>query len=73
MILLVTQHRMIAATLAVAAVAALIGFSDRRDSRQPPALAFLALLLGLQLLIYTEGGSLFGRAWESHMQGHSGA
>lgn len=73
MILLVTQHRMIAATLAVAAVAALIGFCDRRDSRQPPALAFLALLLGLQLLIYTEGGSLFGGAWESHMQGHSGA
>lgn len=60
MILLVTQHRMIAATLAVSALAALIGFSGQRGTRQPPTLGFLMLLLGVQLLIYTEGSSLFG-------------
>lgn len=72
MILLVTQHRMIAATLAVAALAALIDFSDRRETRRSPALAFLAILLGLQLLIYTEGGSLFGGPSAPQMQGHGG-
>lgn len=66
MILLVTQHRMIAATLAVAAVAALIGVADLRESRQSPALAFIAILLGLQLLIYTEGNSLFGNGGMEH-------
>ena len=60
MILLVTQHRMIAATLAVSAVAALFGVRGGPDTRQPPAIAFLMLLLGAQLLIYTEGRSLFG-------------
>ena len=68
MILLVTQHRMIAATLAVSAVAALVGLPDPREGRQPPALAFLALLLALQLLLYTEGGSLFGTPWAQPMQ-----
>ena len=50
-ILLITQHRMIAVTLAVSAVAALIGFPEAGQLRQPPALAFLAILLGLQLLV----------------------
>ena len=72
MILLVTQHRMIAVTLAVAAVAALIGFPERRETRQPPALAFLMILLGLQLLVYTEGGSLFGTPWASPMHHGTG-
>lgn len=72
MILLVTQHRMIALTLAVAAVAALIGFPERRETRQPPALAFLMILLGLQLLAYTEGGSLFGPPWASPMHHGTG-
>lgn len=67
MILLVTQHRMIAATLAVASIAALVGFGDGRTSRQPPALAFLAILLALELLVYTEGGSLFGTPWTGPM------
>lgn len=67
MILLVTQHRMIAATLAVAAVAALAGLGEGRPSRQPPALAFLAVLLALELLVYTEGGSLFGTPWTEPM------
>lgn len=70
MILLVTQHRMIAATLAVSAVAAL-ALATQRDTRQPPALAFLAVLLALQLLVYTEGSSLFGTPWQ--MAGHQGA
>lgn len=67
MILLVTQHRMIAVTLAVSAVAALIGLPEAREARQPPALAFLMVLLGLQLLVYTEGGSLFGSPWATPM------
>lgn len=71
MILLVTQHRMIAVTLAVTAVAALTGLPEGRESRHPPALAFLMVLLGLQLLVYTEGGSWFGTPWATHM--HSGA
>ena len=71
MILLVTQHRMIAVTLAVAALAALIGFPEGRQARQPPAFAFLMILLGLQLLVYTEGGSLFGTPWTTQM--HAGA
>lgn len=73
MILLVTQHRMIAVTLAVAAMAALVGFPAERQARQPPALAFLAMLLGLQLLVYTEGGSLFGTSWEMSAHGSSGS
>lgn len=60
MILLVTQHRMIAATLAVSAVAVLFGVRSDENPRQPPAIAFLMVLLGAQLLIYTEGRSLFG-------------
>lgn len=67
MILLVTQHRMIAATLLVCAVAALIGFSEAGRVRRPPALAFLAMILGLQLLVYSEGGSLFGTPWSAPM------
>ena len=57
-----------AAALAVSAVAALIGFPEPREGRQPPALAFLALLLAVQLLVYTEGGSLFGTPWAEQMQ-----
>lgn len=58
MILLMTQHRMIGATLAVAALAALIEFTGGRRSSRSPALAYLMLLLGAQLLIYTEGNSI---------------
>ena len=68
LILLVTQHRMIAATLAVSSVAALVSFPERRESGQPPALAFLMIILALQLLVYTEGGSLFGTPWTTHMR-----
>lgn len=68
MILLITQHRMIAVTLAVSAVAALIGFPEAREVRTPPALAFLAVVLALELLVYTEGGSLFGTTWMKPVQ-----
>ena len=67
MILLVTQHRMIAATLAAASIAALIGLSPDNPGRHPPALAYLMLVLGAQLLIYTEGNSLFGNDHGQHM------
>jgi hypothetical protein len=71
MILLMTQHRMIAATLAVAAVAALLVGPEQRGSGQPPpAISFLMLLLGVQLLIYTEGSSLFGRLSPAAHPGH---
>lgn len=70
MILLVTEHRMIAATLAVSAVAALIGSGHGETSRQPPAIGFLMLLLGAQLLIYTEGNSLFGMTAPAEHSSH---
>ena len=70
MILLITQHRMIAATLAVAAVAALVIGPGERGSAQPPAIGFLMLLLGAQLLIYTEGTSLFGGLSPAAHSGH---
>lgn len=58
MILLVTQHRMIGATLAVAALAVFVSMRQAgRDVRYPPALSLLMLLLGAQLLIYTESAS----------------
>lgn len=60
MLLLVTQHRMIAATLAAAALAVLL--AGRRDAaardRAAPAFPLLMLVLGLQLLLYTEGSGL---------------
>ncbi|MES2135524.1 MAG: hypothetical protein V4502_00510 [Pseudomonadota bacterium] len=68
MILLITQHRMIATILAVSAAAALADPLAGGQRRQPPALAYLALLLALQLLVYTEGGSLFGTTWSQPMQ-----
>ena len=71
MILLMTQHRMIGATLGAAALAVLIGRSQSDDSGYPPALPFLMLLLGAQLLIYTEGGSLMAGS-PRHLQEHGG-
>ena len=67
MLLLITQHRMIAATLAVASIAALVGLPGDKAGRHPPALAYLMFVLGAQLLIYTEGNSLFGGGHGSHM------
>lgn len=72
MILLVTQHRMIAATLAVSAIAMLFEAQGPRERRQPPAVAYLMLLLGAQLLIYTEGRSLFGTPAQGAEHGKHG-
>ena len=62
-LLLLTQHRMMAATLAAAALAVLFGAPDESgDDRRPLAFPLLILVFGAQLLIYTEGSSLFGSA-----------
>lgn len=65
MILLVAQHRVIAATLLLSALAFVIA-PPRRDEGRPSAFAFLVLLLGLELLLYTEGTSLFGETLDMH-------
>ena len=59
MLLLVTQHRFIAVTLLVLAAAVLlVPVGDARA--RGISLPLLTLLLGLELLVYTEGDSLFG-------------
>lgn len=61
MLLLMTQHRVIGATLAVAALTALLASPNEPDgARRPLAFPLLILVLGLEFLIYTEGNSLFG-------------
>jgi len=61
MALLMIQHRMIGATLGVMALAALLdGKSESAESPGRTALALLVMLLGLQLLIYTEGSAAMG-------------
>lgn len=70
MILLVTQHRMIAATLAVAAAAVLFGASGRQQGADRPSpLSLLMLLLGLQLLIYNETASSVHGPDSAHSSG----
>lgn len=59
MLLLVTQHRIIAATLLVL-VAAILLAPPGRARDQGIAAPLLTLLLGLELLIYSEGDSLLG-------------
>lgn len=68
MILLIAEHRMIAATLAMMALSFLFAppvFSIRR----PSAFSALVLLLGLELLLYTEGNFLVGRPMATHAIG----
>lgn len=61
MLLLMTQHRVIGATLAVAALAVLFASPAESNAlRRPLAFPLLILVLGLEFLIYTEGNSLFG-------------
>lgn len=64
MLLLMTQHRMIGSTLAVAALAALLDAvpATEQDEFRSTALPLLILVLGVQLLFYTEGSNLFGGA-----------
>lgn len=59
MLVLVAQHRFIGATLLVMAVGALLS-SDRKEGAPSAAPGLLTLLLGLELLLYTEGRSLLG-------------
>ena len=61
MLLLMTQHRMIGATLAVMAAIVLLDRSDPlRAGTRSLGFALLTFLLGAELMIYTEGNSLFG-------------
>jgi heme A synthase len=64
MLLLMTQHRMIGATLAVSALAALLAAAPgtAEEERRSPAFPLLLLVLGAQLLFYTEGSQLVGGA-----------
>ena len=62
MLLLLTQHRMIGATLFVASLAVLLGPSVDADEKRSLAFPLLMLLLGAEFAIYTEGGSLLGSA-----------
>lgn len=60
MLLLVTQHRIIGATLLVLAFGVLLPTGTATTGARPVAVPLLTLLLGFELLIYTEGSSLFG-------------
>ena len=65
MLLQVTRHRFIGATLLVMAIGGLLS-SDKREGAPGPAPGLLTLLLGLELLLYTEGRSLIGLPHEGH-------
>lgn len=71
MLLLMTQHRVIGATLAVSALAVLVASpNESMGARRPLAFPLLILVLGFEFLLYTEGNSLFGSArpeGSSHM------
>lgn len=72
MLLLMTQHRVIGATLMVAALAILLTSSEEAGTaRRSLAFPLLMLLLGAEFLIYTEGGSVFGPA-SSSVSSHGG-
>lgn len=63
MILLVTQHRMISATLVVIALAVLLSPPEVTEHNpRPTAIPLLMLVLAAQFVLYTEGGSVFGEA-----------
>ncbi|HKP33282.1 MAG TPA: hypothetical protein VJT70_00705 [Sphingomicrobium sp.] len=65
MLVLVAQHRFIGATLLVMAIGGLLS-SDKREGAPGPAPGLLTLLLGLELLLYTEGRSLLGTPHGGH-------
>jgi hypothetical protein len=64
MILLTAQHRVIAATLALASLTFL--FAPPGSVRAPSAFSVLIVLLGLELLLYTEGNTVFGEQMIAH-------
>ena len=63
MLLLLTEHRFIGVTLIVLALATLLAPSDPQMRGATP---LLTLLLGFELLVYTEGRSPFGVPDEGH-------
>ncbi|MDQ8757401.1 hypothetical protein RCO27_14315 [Sphingosinicella sp. LHD-64] len=75
MVLLVTQHRFIAATLLVLALA--VALAPTGGARlQNLATPLIVLLLGFQFLLYTEGNSLLGMPDHEALAGgamHDGA
>lgn len=71
MLLLVTQHRIIGATLLVLALSVLLPRPRSGAGGAGSAMPLLTLLLGLELLIYTEGTSIFGAPAEG--AGHDAA
>lgn len=67
MLLLMAQHRTIAATLALASLTFLL--APPREGRAPAAFSALILLLGFELLLYTEGKTVFGEGMAAPMPG----
>jgi uncharacterized membrane protein HdeD (DUF308 family) len=65
MTLLIAQHRIIAATLGLASLAFLFA-PPREGGRAPSAFSVLVLLLGFELLLYTEGNTIFGERTDAH-------
>lgn len=65
MILLIAQHRVIAATLAMASLAFLFA-PPLAGKSAPSAFSALVLLLGLEFLLYTEGNFLIGAPMAAH-------
>jgi hypothetical protein len=70
MVVLIAQHRVIGATLWLAGLAKALAEIKSQKTR-PFAVVWLVLLLlfGFELLLYTEGGSLFGESFVEH-SGH---
>ena len=68
MLVLIAQHRVIAATLALLSIA-FVAAPPLERPRGPSPFSFLLLLLGIELLLYTEGRSVFGEALTAHGMG----
>lgn len=62
MLLLITQHRVISATLAAAALSLFLSPRGDPAARRPIAFPLLVLLLGAEFMLYTEGRTIFGNA-----------
>ncbi|MCX7587301.1 hypothetical protein [Phenylobacterium sp. 58.2.17] len=74
MLLLMTQHRVIAATLLAAALALLISPLDGPDAGpRPVAFPLIILILGAQFLLYTEGRTIFSPADQMPARHSAGA
>lgn len=66
--LLMTQHRIMGATLALAgATKAVNEFVTDENKEFKLVWLFLLLLFGIELLLYTEGNSIFGQSGDQHI------